>query len=114
VKRPTPILLRRSLSRNHAIESEQLIEPLPDFDDLIEIRKPDGTIYRVALGEFGAPILCTCPGHRNRGTCKHEDMVIDAMLGNGIPFRKGGRLVILPGVGLVEDGRLDSIRSAMR
>jgi hypothetical protein len=22
---------------------------------LIEIRKPDGTIYRVALGEFGAP-----------------------------------------------------------
>jgi hypothetical protein len=72
---------------------------------LIEIRKPDGTIYQVALGEFGAPILCTCPGHLNHGTCKHEDMVIDAMLGKGIPFRKGGRLVIRPDVGLVEEGR---------
>lgn len=80
-------------------------------EHLIEVRKEDGTTYRVALDPHGTPILCTCEGHRHYWRCKHLEMVHAALLGEGIPDALGA-LVRITGYGtfdaaLVREGGRD-------
>ena len=58
-------------------------------EHLIEVRKEDGTTYRVALDPAGTPMLCTCEGHRRYWRCKHVELVHAALRGEGIPSTSG-------------------------
>lgn len=47
---------------------------------IVEVSTEDGrAVYRVAVAPHGRALVCTCPGYRYRGACKHLAMVEQAV-----------------------------------
>lgn len=78
------------------LKGEYALQMVGGHTHLVEIRKEDGTTYRVALDPNGLPLLCTCEGHRRNWRCKHTAMIHDALAtGDGIPRPAGGFMQVV-------------------